>query len=246
MSRPRARYALLALFAPPAAVLCLSLAGACTDDNAGDVRRGLPGDSCTRTDDCEVPLRCLKNVCAEPAVATDAGGQGDGASADAGPWSKCDECLQTECAAVEEACGSECQAVEACIQMLCGNLSATGSTDEGKCQVQCQKEHPDGLTQHLAVVECVLQSTCKPPCVPYPQDYEACRAFMDKGDCAGKRAACQGSASCNLYRDCSSLCTSLQECLACDDSPEGLEGRAILEAYEQCIASECTTESWIP
>lgn len=244
MSRPR--YALLALFAPAAALLCLSLTGACTEDSSGDIRRGLVGDSCTRTDDCEVPLRCRKNVCTDPVVPSDAGVQGDGPSANDGPWSQCDECLETECASAEEACGAECQAIEACIESLCANLSASGSSDEGKCQVQCQNEHPDGTAQHLALVECSIASPCKPPCVPYPQDYEGCRAFMDQGDCAGARAACQNSANCDLYRDCASLCTSLQACLACDDSPEGLEGKAILEAYEQCIASECTTESWLP
>ncbi|UQA58018.1 hypothetical protein [Polyangium aurulentum] len=246
MTRPRARYALLALFGPPAAILWLSMAGACLGDAPSDARRGLPGDSCTRTDDCEVPLRCRKNVCTDPVGSTDAGVQGDGPSADAGPWSQCDECLEGTCGEAEKACGPECQAIEACVEMVCGNLSSVGSPDEGKCQQQCQNEHPDGLTQHLAVVNCALEDLCKPPCVPYPQDYEACRNFMDKGDCADELSACKGSPSCGLYRDCSSLCTTLQECLACDDTPEGLEGKAILEAYEQCVASECTTESWIP
>jgi hypothetical protein len=242
---PRLPLALLAGI--PAALACLLLAASCTKDDADDVRRGLTGDSCTKTDDCAVPLRCLKNVCtAPPGGGTTTTGSGGGSSPDAGTWGTCDKCLETQCGTAQKACGDDCHAIEACIEMVCANLSKIGSSDEGKCQADCQSKHAAGKDQHLAVVDCAVGSSCEPPCTPYPQSYEDCRAYMDKNLCASQLAACKASADCSAYQDCVTNCTSLADCLACDDTPEKLAGRQILEVYERCVAGECIAQSWIP
>jgi len=216
-------------------------------------RRGLVGDSCTRTDDCEVPLRCIKNECVAPAPSggfdgglPDGFGPGPGPSASEGPWSQCDECLEGQCGAQEKACGSDCLAIEACIESTCVHLSETGSQDEGECFVSCQNRFPDGKSQHVALVNCATKHTCSPPCTFYPQDYDLCRMFMNNGDCAGYKAYCESVPECSAYRDCIAVCASIEDCLACDDTPAGSKGKAILESYEKCIASECLVESWMP
>jgi hypothetical protein len=176
----------------------------------------------------------------------DAGTLDAGPSAEAGPWSACDECLDEECAGPLAACDADCQAIEACIQMVCANLSAIGSPDEGPCQVHCQSLHPGAKEPHLAVANCAIDAPCLGPCQFFPTDYDACRAFMTKGDCAGAFAACNGSVACSNYRDCVFTCKTVGACLACDDTPEGAEGRELLEVYERCIASECIAEAWLP
>jgi hypothetical protein len=184
---------------------------------------------------------------AETAAAAGSGGSGaGGASAGAGTSSACDECLDTLCIAAQAACGSACVAVQACIEMRCGHLKAIGSAEEGDCQTSCRDEHPGGMEPHLAVVECAVSGVCFPPCAAYPQDDEACRAFMNMGDCGTALAACEASPECSTYRDCVAACATLPDCLACDDTASGVAGRALLEAYEQCIAGECVTEAWLP
>jgi hypothetical protein len=232
------------------ALVCTSLVflmfAACT---AEEPRLGSAGDSCQRTEDCAAPLSCVANVCQDKGGDAGTGGGGSGGSgpgADAGPSSACDECLDTLCAAPQAGCDAACVAVEACIEMLCANLSAIGSAEEGDCQTSCQDANPGGKAPHLAVVDCAVSGVCFPPCVPYPQDYEACRVFMNAGDCAGALSACEASPDCNSYRDCVKTCATLVECLACDNTAQGIAGRNLLENYEQCIAAECVTESWLP
>ena len=252
MPRPRLP-TVLAFFAAIASPAVLVVA--CGDD---ELRRGGQGASCERTDDCEPPLTCVSNVCGGPVDPPDGGEagqdvnvpdvQGDGPSADGEAWSTCDECLDSTCAEALSACGDDCIAIEACVQMVCGNLSATGSADEGPCQVQCQNAHSAAKQPHLDVVYCAegASSTCFPPCTPFPQDYDACRAFMIAGDCFATALACDDAPECNAYRDCIGTCSSLDECLACDDDEEGQLGRAYLELHEQCIAAECIAEAWLP
>lgn len=235
--------ALLAALAPSAFAGCGS---------NEEPRRGGLGESCERTDDCEAPYSCVEHVCSDP-NAVDAGDAGDsgppfeaGPSADAGPWGPCDECLDDECAAELAACDGECQAIEACIETLCTNLSAIGSADEGACQKYCQDKHPGAKDKHLAVVDCALSMVCNPPCTLYPDDYDKCTLFMNQGDCHAQREACNASNDCQTYKDCVLLCGTLKDCLACDDTPEGAAGHQIYDAYEQCIARECVSESWLP
>jgi hypothetical protein len=170
---------------------------------------------------------------------------GGGPGADAGPARMCDECLDALCAAPEAGCDPACVAVEACIEMMCAHLRAIGSAEEGDCQVSCQEANPGGKAPHLAVVDCAASGVCVPPCVPYPHDYQACRAFMDMGGCAGALAACEASDDCNAYQDCVKACSTLADCLACDDTSGGTAGRMLLQSYERCIAAECVTESWL-
>jgi hypothetical protein len=246
----RTAWARVALIATPLFVLVGLFVSACSDEE-NPFRRGFTGDSCSRTDDCADPLRCVDNVCTEPPssladAGPDAFGPGPGPSASEGPWSACDECLEMECSAAEKNCGPDCRAIQGCIETTCVGLSASASMDEGECQIQCQSKHAAGKDQHLAVVNCAVDTKCQPPCTFYPQDYDLCRTFMNNGDCYGYNQACENSLNCKNFRDCISFCASLPDCLACDDTPELAQGRAILEAYELCVAAECVAESWIP
>jgi hypothetical protein len=161
-------------------------------------------------------------------------------------WSACDACLTTTCVAEEAACDGECLAVQACIETVCPHLSATASLEEGQCQKKCQDEHPDGASSHLALVNCADHAVCSPPCTFYPQDNDLCRSFMTKGACKDVNQACKDSLDCQNYKDCVSTCKTLAECIACDNTPAGTAGRKALEAYELCVAGECTAEAWLP
>lgn len=248
----RGLWAILMGLCAPTALAMMSLFAGCGDDSteAPTPRRGGSGATCQKTDDCKSPLSCIGNVCVgepEEDAGSDADAMvvGDGPSADAGPWGACDECLDTECNSELEACGEACVGIEACIETQCTSLGLPES-EESKCFVDCQSKNPGGKASHLAVVNCANKGTCMPPCVPYPQDYEACRAFMNNGDCAGPLAACKASVDCQKYGDCASQCTTLSECLACDDTLEAQTGRQLFEAHARCVAAECLTESWLP
>jgi hypothetical protein len=222
--------------------------GGCNDD-PHEPRRGLAGDSCLTTNDCVAPLSCVGNVCGgatDGGVTTGSGGGGGSPPVDAGITSKCDFCLDKACTTELAACDGECIAIEACIETQCRHLGEIGSADEGSCFVNCQSNHSAGKSKHLDVVNCSITADCLPPCVPYPQDYDACRAFMDKALCAGPKAACDASLDCKNFNDCVSLCSTASECIACDDTPEGQAGRKLRESYETCVATECISESWLP
>jgi hypothetical protein len=228
-----------------------------TGCSSGDgPRKGAAGETCTRTDDCMEPLSCIDTVCTDPSAIPDGGGGGGSGGSgtggapplpDAGPWSACGECLDTACSAELAACDVECIGIEACIETVCAHLSAIDApAEEGACQVKCQQEHPDAKDAHLAVVNCANAASCGPPCVPYPDDFDACRKYMDKGPCKSLRATCVESSDCQTYLDCVSACTTFKDCIACDDSPSGQAGRKILQDYQTCLASECILASWLP
>jgi hypothetical protein len=235
----------------PAAIAPLAVFGGCGGDDPIP-RFGQQGDSCLTTNDCAVPLPCVANVCGGTPTEMDGGNMnmdanvmGDGPSADAGPWSACDGCLDMKCAEELANCDEGCIGIEACLEVVCTNLSAIGSAEEGMCQKNCQNQFPGASALHKAVVDCSIIATCRPPCTTYPDDFDACRAFMDKGDCFGALAACQANNDCVAYRSCVGSCTTLAECSACSATPEGAAGRQLLQAYEVCIASECISESWL-
>jgi hypothetical protein len=238
--------------AAAASILAAPLLFAGCDDAPSQPRRGGAGASCERTNDCEAPLSCIGEVCGGPGSdggTEDAGtgGSGGGTNTDAGAWSACDECLDTECKDSLAACDGECLAIEACIEAQCKHLGDLGNdAEEGACFVACQSAHSSGKEKHLAVVNCAQETTCLPPCVPYPQDFEGCREFMDNGICKDERGACEASLDCKNYRECVSVCKTASECITCDDTPAGSAGRALLEAYELCVATECISESWLP
>jgi hypothetical protein len=244
------RLAFIVLTAAGAATPIALFAG-CYDDPV--IFRGSIGASCRVTNDCQPPHECIANVCGGPSDGGGSGGGGGsdagtiegGPSAEAGPWNPCDGCLDMKCAAENAACDSECVGIEACLEEICANLSAIGSPDEGKCQTTCQSQYPGGKDTHIAVVDCAIKATCRPPCQGYPKDYNGCRSFMNNGDCAGALAACEASAECLTYRSCVSTCTTLAGCLDCANTVEGAAGKKILRAYEVCVASECTAESWL-
>ncbi|MFO0550862.1 MAG: hypothetical protein U0271_20905 [Polyangiaceae bacterium] len=243
----------------------------CSDDTS---RRGGLGDSCQKTDDCESPLVCRELVCVDPNSPTTtsstggttnvggmggAGGLGNTTSStgggDAGgtggsglSWEGCDTCLDDVCAAEQAACDGACLAIEACIETQCAHLGSIGSSDEGPCFVNCQDAHPGGKQKHLDVVNCAISAwngSCT-ACSSYPYDFEQCRAFMLGGACQSAFDACAGSSDCQTFKDCTSTCTTLAACLACDDTPAGAAGRQLYEAVELCVAGECLAESWLP
>lgn len=226
-------------------------AGGCTDDS-NEPRRGFAGDSCLTTNDCVAPLSCVANVCGGGSGGSGGGGSSSSSSGsggplpDAGTSSQCDQCLDTKCEGELAACDVECIALEACIETLCKHLGEIGSPDEGACFVNCQNAHPKAKNKHLAVVDCSQTGNCLPPCVPYPQAYDECRAFMDADLCKSALDMCNASADCKNYSDCVSLCATAAECIACDDTPEGQNGRNLRESYELCVAAECISESWLP
>ncbi len=256
------RAVLLGLAAASFALLDLQ---ACSSSD--EPRKGGVGESCTRTDDCASPLACIESVCADPAQTPDGGsggggggggaggggttgstgGGGQGPGADAGPRNDCDDCLTKACEAQMAACDDECLAIEACIETVCAHLSAIDAApEEGACQAKCQTEHGGAKSKHLDVVNCAASAACLPPCVPYPQDDDACRSFMDKGDCKAARAACKASSDCQIYLDCVSSCTTFKDCIACDDTPAGQAGRTLLQDYQHCLARECILTAWLP
>lgn len=243
---PRLPIIALGLFA----AIPLGLFAGCGDEPEA-IRRGAKGDSCLVTNDCEAPHSCIMNVCGGPVGEGgsddpgDAGAISDGPSAEAGPWNACDGCLDMKCAPELAACTPECVGIEACIEEMCTNLSTIGSPDEGKCQTTCQGEYPGGKDAHIAVVDCAIKATCRPPCEAYPADYDACISFMNKGDCAVALAKCEASADCLGYRSCVGSCSSLAACMDCSNTVEGAAGKKILRDYEICIASECMSESWL-
>lgn len=238
-----------------AAALGLSLAAlltgafaSCSSADTPDL--GGVGATCTTNAECEPSLRCIDAVC------TDSSGAGGGTSSSVSAtastgtsqsWGVCDSCMEMTCGAELAACDGECLAVQACIETVCANLSAIGAAaEEGQCQVKCQGDHPDGKQLHITLVNCAESALCSPPCTFYPQDYEACRSFMTKGACSAANQACKDSSECQTYKDCVTTCKTVAECIACDDSAPGLAGRKILEAYELCVAGECTAPAWLP
>jgi hypothetical protein len=236
--------------AAAASILAAPLLFAGCDDAPSQRRRGGAGASCETTNDCEAPLSCIGDVCGGSDGGTEdagTGGSGGGMTMDAGTWSACDGCLDKACDKYLAACDGECMGIEACIETVCKHLGDLGDdAEEGACFVACQSAHSSGKEAHLAVVDCSQQGSCLPPCVPYPQDFEGCREFMDNGLCKEARAACDASLDCKNYRDCVSVCKTASECIACDDTAAGSAGRSILETYEYCVATECISESWLP
>lgn len=234
----------------------VGLAGCGDDGGSDDGRKGGLGESCTKTDDCESPLSCVDSVCSDGSTGGSGGGTstgGSGGSIDlpeggpavfGDPYSECDSCLDMDCQAEIESCDAECVAVEACIETFCRNLGLIGSPDEGPCFQQCQNAHPSGKNPHLDLVNCSNAGACIPPCVPYPQDYEDCRAEMASTVCSDLQMQCEASADCQSFGTCVATCSSVNECLGCDDSL--FDGRLIYEAFEHCVAEECIAESWLP
>lgn len=240
-----------------------------------DFRRGGSGESCGRTDDCEAPLVCIAQVCVAPggttgttSTTTDSGGStssggtggstgGTGGTTSSGGSTGgtggqildpvlCHECLADQCGAPISQCGADCLELEACIENLCSHLSEIVSPDEGPCQVHCQQLHLASKTRHLAVVNCALGANC-PPCSSYPWDYEHCQssASLPPGVCADLYDACNADPDCVTYRSCVATCTTLTECLDCQNVASGTAGGTKLEDYEYCIATQCLAESWI-
>jgi hypothetical protein len=214
-------------------------------------------------------LACVAFSCTNPGGAGGAGGStGTGGGLGGGDAASpavaaCATCLDSACAPEKNACGatSDCVAIQACIDAVCFNLSATASADEGPCQVRCQALHPDGIAQHLAYVNCAQGttdagtaapvpdggvSTCVPPCVGYPYDYDWCVAEQNAGGCQPALAACQASTGCTAYRACAGGCTTLAACEACAASPGGAAGETLYEAYQLCLDTTCLAQGWLP
>jgi len=158
----------------------------------------------------------------------------------------CHECLNDQCGTPIAACGTDCLELEACIETLCSHLSEIVSPEEGQCQVHCQQLHIGSKSKHLAVVNCALGAHC-PPCSSYPWDYDHCQesATLPPGVCADLYQACNDDPDCVTYRSCVATCSTLTECLECQNVASGTSGGVKLEDYEYCVSSQCLAESWI-
>ena len=170
----------------------------------------------------------------------------------------CQGCLDAACGPEVAACGADCVAIQACLDAYCVHLSALASPDEVTCQTWCQGQHPAGKEVHIALVSCVTASACQPPCNDYSIDYDACVAAVNTASCATTYAACNASADCQTYKDCTSACTTWPTCQQCATAPPkgGLDagvdgaappsGEALFEAYEACVEATCLTLGWLP
>jgi hypothetical protein len=161
-------------------------------------------------------------------------------------WPACHTCLATKCSAQQKACGPECIAIQACLDAVCFNLSATGSPEEGQCQVHCQQLHGTGKATHLALVNCANSGSCQPPCAGYSYDYDQCIADADQGSCKTELAACNASQDCQIYRACAGTCTTLVSCLMCASGTGPAAGEKLYESYQQCLDTQCFAEGWLP
>src|SRR5690348_8497661 len=103
MRRPSFRMLLPAISLAALSFVALAQAPGC--GSGEDPRRGKAGESCTRADDCEDGLSCIDKVCVDDGPDGGGGSGAGGPSADAGPWSACDGCLDQKCAAELAACG---------------------------------------------------------------------------------------------------------------------------------------------
>jgi len=158
----------------------------------------------------------------------------------------CAACLSSLCSAELAACDSDCIALQACIDTICFNLSATGSVDEGACQVHCQGLHPASKQKHLDVVNCAQSGTAQPPCAGYSYDYDQCKMREDAGNCAAKLTACEMSSDCLAYKACASTCKTLTDCLACGSTTSGMAGQMLYADYYTCVETTCIAEGWLP
>jgi hypothetical protein len=182
------------------------------------------------------------------------GGGGSGGDATGGSgggsdtWPGCHTCLQTACKAEITACGTGCADLQGCLDTYCATLSATGSSDEGACQVYCQQQFAASKQPHIDLVNCAqgAMSTCMPPCAFAPYDFEQCIAHAAATTCKTQLAACDGEPKCVAFRTCVSTCTTAAGCEACGASADGKVGAAVDQAYWKCVAGECTVEAWLP
>jgi hypothetical protein len=160
----------------------------------------------------------------------------------------CHDCLQNYCHTEIVACDSECVAIQACIDAICGHLSQLGvGTEEGQCQVQCQNKHSAGKAAHLALVNCAQGSTnCAPPCKFAIYDWEQCNKAQAQGTCKAQLDTCNGDAACQTYQACAGGCATNVACQGCSTGTDGKAGEQAYEAYWQCVEGQCLPEAWLP
>ncbi len=186
-------------------------------------------------------------------------------------FATCPGCLDQECHAELAACGSECHAVQGCLDAYCVNLSALGSADEASCQAFCQGQHPEGKDAHVAVVACVQDmargalcttQTClnnpvdggtpsqfcydQSPCYGFSLDYQFCVRTQEdpaEGACYNAFTACNASMACQTYKACTATCTTWAACQQCATS--NTVGEELYEGQERCIEDTCLAQGWV-
>jgi hypothetical protein len=160
---------------------------------------------------------------------------------------QCLSCLQTACSTEKTACNADCYAIQACIDAVCDNLSATGATTEGACQAYCEGLHPNGKASLIAYATCTNGATnCNPPCAGPPYDYDQCAGAQIAGPCKSAHAACTASSACASYQTCVGACTTDTDCEACGMGTSGAAGQMLYEALELCIDQTCLPLYWVP
>jgi hypothetical protein len=170
----------------------------------------------------------------------------------------CVGCLAEACAPQLAACGpgSDCLAVQACLDSYCANLSTIASPDEVACQAWCQGQHAGGRDAHVALVGCVQSSMCEAPtgstpaaptpCYGYSIDYRHCTGLEDDpsmGPCKDKALVCAGG-DCLAYKNCINACTTWASCQLC--AQQHPNGETQFEAHQLCLETACILQGWLP
>lgn len=185
---------------------------------------------------------CLQDLCKEElddcnvgCAPLGAGGAGGAGGADAGPVSK--------------VC---CRDLQACIDAVCGSLSALGTAqEEGACQVYCQSRYFATKAPHIKLVNCAQGAWAPGACSGCSNasfEFEQCAQTASASTCAAALDACDSVPECVAYRFCTLSCTTAAECIACG-APPGSPlpvGQQLWEDYWKCVAAECVLEEWLP
>jgi hypothetical protein len=158
---------------------------------------------------------------------------------------QCKSCVEAACSAEKTACNSDCYAIQACLDTVCENLSATNAPSEGACQAYCENQHPNGKSALVAYAGCIQGTMCN-GCAGPPYDYEQCAQAQIGGPCQSAAAACAGSADCMAYQSCVSGCATDTACEACSSGTSGTAGEMLYYALQSCIDQTCLSLYWLP
>jgi hypothetical protein len=206
-----------------ALVEVLSL-GACD----AQFRRGVAGDSCTSTNDCESGLNCTAQVC----FAADGGttSQPESAACDA----------RRNCALGLACVAGTCQSASTGMTGGSSRYSGKGETCTAKNDCEPSLACVMGVCRSLTValgrvakscyrVECATKDDC-------------CQAFMPNPNCATYEANCaMDPIFCNTYR---SLCQCTQDCIGeqCIAAAPGCKTNAECTSSQTpyCVDGKCT------
>jgi hypothetical protein len=211
---------------------------ACKDEP----RRGVAGDTCSRTDDCSTGLACVAEVCVAKAGGEEDAGRSD---ADGGtsmsPLPSGASCsARRDCAAgltcVDNVCGSTGMGTEVPTSTRGGGRGETcqaknDCAGELMCVMQVCRDvevNLERLPKSCYRIECTTKEDC-------------CQSFVPNPNCETYRMNCETDPIfCNTYR---SLCECTQECeeeLCVAASPGCVNDAECTSSQTPfCVASKC-------